>query len=130
MITGKCSSCDRVLPFEEFPKSLHDVRGRKSNCRFCHSWKNSGREGNPKDFLHLEKDPCHICGNILDDKHMAIDHCHSSGTIRGRLCFLCNTGLGKFKDDVELLGKAIEYLKRYSDGERRKNSTIPTDSQK
>ena len=41
-----------------------------------------------------------------------VDHCHTSGKVRGLLCFNCNTALGKFKDDIELLEKAIAYLKK------------------
>ncbi len=32
--------------------------------------------------------------------------------IRDWLCYACNTGLGKFRDSIELLQKALEYLKR------------------
>lgn len=42
---------------------------------------------------------------------LVIDHCHSKGHIRGLLCVHCNTGLGQFKDNPDLLQKAIEYLK-------------------
>lgn len=39
-----------------------------------------------------------------------VDHCHSSKAVRGLLCNDCNNGLGRFKDDIELLEKAILYL--------------------
>ena len=44
---------------------------------------------------------------------LAIDHNHTTGAIRQLLCHSCNTGIGKFKDDINLLQKAIEYLKRH-----------------
>ena len=38
------------------------------------------------------------------------DHCHEEGFIRGILCHSCNTGIGKLKDDVMLLERAIKYI--------------------
>lgn len=42
---------------------------------------------------------------------LAVDHCHTSGKVRGLLCSSCNTALGLLKEDVELLLKAIDYIK-------------------
>ncbi len=39
-----------------------------------------------------------------------VDHCHTKGHVRGLLCFQCNTGLGKFKDNPAALRKAAAYL--------------------
>lgn len=50
---------------------------------------------------------CGICGDVED---LVIDHCHATNKIRGALCSSCNIGLGMFKDDVERLKKAIDYL--------------------
>lgn len=44
----------------------------------------------------------------------AVDHCHTSGKVRGLLCCLCNTALGKFKDSQEVLARAIQYLQKNS----------------
>jgi hypothetical protein len=43
---------------------------------------------------------------------LGVDHCHATKKIRGLLCSRCNHGLGLFKDSVEYLKKAIEYLSR------------------
>ncbi len=55
---------------------------------------------------------CAICGRdeSMLRRRLAIDHCHDSGQVRGLLCDECNAGIGFFKDSVELLQKAIEYL--------------------
>lgn|SRR3990167_3683409 len=54
---------------------------------------------------------CLICKLPAGDKTLHIDHCHATGKIRGLLCNHCNTGLGRFKDNIELLKAAIKYLK-------------------
>jgi len=64
---------------------------------------------------------CAICGNpetSFDSKQqkvrsLSVDHCHNTGKVRGLLCSHCNHAIGKFKDDVSLLEKAIKYLKEY-----------------
>lgn len=54
------------------------------------------------------KDTVKKQGQPLDS--VAIDHDHVTGNIRGLLCNGCNKGLGLFKDDVNILQKAKEYL--------------------
>jgi hypothetical protein len=55
---------------------------------------------------------CAICGHISEDgRQLCVDHCHKTKQIRGLLCTKCNTGLGLFRDDIELFEKAINYLK-------------------
>ena len=45
------------------------------------------------------------------------DHDHDTGMGRKWICDSCNTGLGRFKDDITILETAIEYLKRFEDDE-------------
>lgn len=55
---------------------------------------------------------CKICGKHQDelDQWLAVDHDHITGKIRGLLCDNCNLGLGLFKDNLEYLRSAYEYL--------------------
>lgn len=61
---------------------------------------------------------CAICGGTHagtrngKDKTFAVDHDHKTGKVRGLLCEACNTGIGKLKDDPEVLRSAIRYLER------------------
>jgi hypothetical protein len=58
---------------------------------------------------------CQICNNPPNSykKSLSLDHCHETLKVRGFLCDNCNTALGKFKDNTELLSKAIKYLIKY-----------------
>lgn len=54
---------------------------------------------------------CAICGEtFIEPSNACIDHNHKTGEIRGLLCRNCNLGIGLFKDNPELLIKAMEYL--------------------
>jgi len=64
---------------------------------------------------------CDICGNEFASyaknttgiKTLAVDHCHDTNKIRGLLCGSCNIGIGMFKDNPDVLNRAIEYLKKH-----------------
>src|ERR1700752_5364959 len=58
-------------------------------------------------MLEAQDGLCAIClGPPTEKRALAIDHCHNTGRIRGLLCLRCNTALGKFKDDPEILTRA------------------------
>jgi len=64
------------------------------------------------DLLEAQDGVCAICGKTPEEngRSLAVDHCHKTGKIRGLLCQVCNAGLGSFKDNQDILRKAIEYL--------------------
>ena len=69
---------------------------------------------NPPELLEmLDKAICDICKIDLEGKKKCIDHNHETGKVRGVLCHSCNVALGHFRDDTELIQKAIKYLKKY-----------------
>lgn len=68
-----------------------------------------------KNFLTLYKKQagcCAICYTSFDasEKSVQIDHNPTTGKIRGLLCKNCNTGLRKFKEDIESLQRAVFYI--------------------
>lgn len=71
-----------------------------------------------EDYNNLEKQQeyvCAICKNkcIYKDR-LSVDHNHKTGKVRGLLCGNCNTGLGKFKENVDLLEKAQQYIQEHN----------------
>lgn len=61
-------------------------------------------------LMQMQNKQCAICKKPITVRS-PVDHCHTTGRIRGLLCFKCNTGLGMFGDNVELLETVIQYLK-------------------
>lgn len=57
---------------------------------------------------------CSICREAdPTGRRLAVDHCHTTGQNRALLCLNCNQGLGKFKDNPELLMAAAQYLSKH-----------------
>lgn len=55
---------------------------------------------------------CAICSSLNSGSHQNfyVDHCHVTGKVRGLLCQQCNLALGHFKDDVNIIKDAIDYI--------------------
>lgn len=58
---------------------------------------------------------CAICDRTESNPHksLCIDHDHGTGKIRGLLCDNHNRAMGLFKDSIEDMEKAIQYLKNH-----------------
>lgn len=63
--------------------------------------------------LNKQNNKCAIC-NMGFIETPRIDHDHETGNVRGLLCNSCNGGLGLFKDNLELITKALSYLLEWS----------------
>lgn len=65
------------------------------------------------NLLISQNNSCAICGKDKNPngRALSVDHCHTTGIIRGILCADCNSGIGYFKDSIQALEKAIEYLR-------------------
>lgn len=137
-----CSKCDSYKPNNDFTANKHTEAGRYMHCKTCvnknyrkhqadrvlqDKTKNYGISA--KEYVELlEKQGhvCAICGEPETRIHrgtlasFSVDHDHETGKIRGLLCGTCNHGLGYFRDDVELMKSAIEYLDRNGSKPKRK----------
>lgn len=109
------------LPKEELEK----IKKRNENTRLKSCYGITLEDYN--NLLSKQKLKCAICGkNVLSNSKkflkFNIDHDHNTGKIRGLLCTNCNRALGFFKDDIELLDKAIQYLQQNETIYRPKDS--------
>lgn len=121
-----CSGpCGQRLPVEAFHKVDARPSGRNDMCREC--WRGYSRERrlmrefgiSSKIFdqmVQAQGGGCAVCGTPVGSMRngkplrLAVDHDHHTGAVRGILCSNCNNGLGRFKDDPDLLRRAAEYI--------------------
>lgn len=74
------------------------------------------------EIVGQHENKCAICkGNETrknkngDIARLSLDHNHSTGLVRGLLCHHCNAGIGHLKESIDLLCKAIVYLNKFDD---------------
>lgn len=120
-----CNICHQLKDMKEFDINQTDAKGRKTtrpSCRVCRV-AIDGKHLNPAEKRKLDamapKDifTCSICKKtsiVGVTANLVKDHDHVTGKGREWICDSCNTGLGRFRDDIKLLQRAIDYLKKYS----------------
>jgi hypothetical protein len=68
----------------------------------------------PFQFEVMKEKQNGLCAICHKDKLLKVDHRHSTGKIRELLCGGCNTGLGLFCEDINILSSAIAYLEKHN----------------
>lgn len=132
-----CSKCQTAKDTIEFHSQSCAKDGLQSQCKQCqYAYKKNRRdldaptrrnwylqktygidlEQYNKKF-HLQNGRCAVCDIHCSEltRALHVDHNHFTGQVRGLLCHGCNTALGGFKENSDLLAKAIEYLAQYND---------------
>ena len=125
-----CRYCSTEKPLHEFTRNKSYANGYATICLACMRVYQANRRAN-RDFIIAERAKkfnttpehvrhlydtqlvCQICKQKDPRRSLAIDHCHDSGKVRGMLCDNCNKALGCFKDSIDNLKNAIEYLKKH-----------------
>jgi hypothetical protein len=121
--TKICNVCHILKSIEEFDINQNAVAGRtrRPSCKDCRkdidgaSLKSSERKRmeaiKPEIFF-----VCPICKKASIPgvtANLVIDHNHKTGNANEWICDSCNTGLGRFKDNIGLLQEIIKYLKKH-----------------
>jgi len=61
------------------------------------------------DLIKQQNNCCPLCQEEFI-KTPDVDHDHTTGKVRGLLCRSCNLMLGKARDSISVLSRAIDYL--------------------
>jgi len=122
--TKVCNVCHRLLPTELFDinQTGKDNRiVRRPSCKLCREiidgvpLKSEEKKIWSKKKPHMIPFECPVCKKRtipgLTSK-VVLDHNHDTGVGRAYICDSCNTGLGRFKDNIELLKNAMKYLEK------------------
>lgn len=105
--TKWCPECQEVLSEQCYHKNKATKDKLAKICKKC-SLVNVNTVKALKE-LHPKHDSCDICG--ATDRTLLLDHDHDTKEFRGWLCIKCNTAIGYFHEDVNLMYKAINYVK-------------------
>jgi RNase P subunit RPR2 len=125
-----CNVCHILKEdYKDFDINQTDAQGRKTTrptCTECRkdidgialksSEKKRMNEIKPEKFFI-----CPICKKPsipYVTANLVIDHDHDTGNAREWICDSCNTGLGRFKDNIELMQEAIKYLKKHAKNQK------------
>lgn len=122
-----CNICHLLKSIRCFDKNQTDVKGestRRPSCKECRKYIN-GMKLTDEERGKLDKIrpktksifTCPICQKrtiVGITANLVRDHDHKTGKGREWICDSCNTGLGRFKDDIKFFERVIEYLKKYS----------------
>jgi hypothetical protein len=119
-----CNVCHKLKKTEEFVKNQNAINNRsvrRPSCKDCRIKMEGAGVSRTDRIKWLKEKPvnepfvCPICKKRTIagvTSKVVLEHDHRTGKPGGWICDSCNTGLGRFKDDVELLKSAIEFLKK------------------
>ena len=134
----KCRNAYRRAAHADNPQKLRDYKRMEDKTK-VNARARRYRKENPDKFkgYHLKKEfgltledfkrilskqggVCALCLQPEKSMHksgtlkeLSVDHDHTTGVVRGLLCWVCNTGIGKMQDDPALLRAAADYVEKY-----------------
>jgi len=112
---NKCKVCESADAVKR--QSTPEGKAIKRNNRFLQNYNLTSEQVD--GMIARQGGRCAICSRTPEPdslgRTLRVDHCHDTDKVREMLCNLCNTALGKFKDDVDILQNAITYLEEHND---------------
>lgn len=132
-----CNKCGLDKPLTEFYKSWKKNGSLHGSCKDCfkkkwwNNWRKNSKSyyennikwsnktirnlGLSQDFFVNElKESKWICSICKVKSKLVVDHCHIKNKYRWLICRDCNLWLWNFKDNIDYIKSAIEYLEKNS----------------
>lgn len=118
-----CYTCSKWQEESEFGPSKVNEDGLAVECNTCKTRRRIVKYGltleQYRALVESQEGVCALCQQP-PSRAFDIDHDHSccpelpacGECVRGLLCFNCNSALGKLKDNVDTLKRAVAYLER------------------
>jgi hypothetical protein len=119
---------ERTESYKKRQKLYDDTRNAKPEAKARRKARNLKYNYGllPEDYNRMFKEQggaCAICGRpeiVIDPRtglvrSLSVDHDHKTGRARQLLCCKCNHGIGAFEEDIDVMLKAIEYLKKHKE---------------
>ena len=119
-----CNICHKLRKTTDFAKNQNAKNNRsvrRPSCKNCRVRMEGVGVSRTDRVKWLKKKPhnepfeCPVCKKRTIagiTSKVVLEHDHRTGKPGGWICDSCNTGLGRFKDDVGLLKSAIGFLKK------------------
>lgn len=125
-----CNVCHILKDyFKDFDINQTDAKGRKTTRPTCTECRKTIdgialKLSERKRMIEIRPEKFFICPICKKSSipyvtaNLVIDHDHDTGNAREWICDSCNTGLGRFKDNIKLMQEAIKYLKTHAKNQK------------
>ena len=135
----ECATCKEIMPLRSFSSDASRWDKKDKQCIACSYGRTkiyrntkvtpekklqyflqSNHRIKPEQYQRLIDQQGGLCAICGADGKLFIDHDHlccpmkgkaCGKCIRGLLCHMCNTAIGLFRDDPEIMESAIKYIK-------------------
>ncbi len=125
-----CSCCKKERVIKDFYKQNDRKINVKSQCKIC--IKKNYKADKQRDsqlkyrynitleqydkMFEEQNGVCVICEQPnIANRRLCVDHNHATGKVRKLLCNKCNNVLALADENIDILLKAINYLRKYNE---------------